>query len=699
MRIDKINVNNFGKFSDYAASFGSGINIIKGANESGKSTLVEAIIAALYTDAKSNKKSIKDRVKWGTNGSKIDVSLSTDAGQFNLNKDFFSGAQLLEDGESETRTETKEGWEKFLESKLGISDEIIFNATACVRQDEIDKISQSSEKLRERLEGIITGGQEEVVAGKVIEDLNKRINEIKKEGSKHPGILQGLDQEYKDLEYEIENLSRELEAAEARRGELAEVASRLEEINAEYSEKSVEFEKLDKAHNARIAKNELEEKHRDLKTRYDELNLSQEKVVAYRKELSGKSEIDSSDISKVEELESKVRYLEGKLIDSENDEKILVSSLRDTGGVGLFLGLNVFNFILIIACAAAGLIYEPIIAAGSGLFVLTQVVFIVLLWRRSAERAALRSQIKFLSKRIQEVKNEVDTSKTTIREILGKYKLGSAAELRQTQAAYVDIQRKINEEAARYESLLGGKNQKVLKQQLEAISADLQSAQQIAGESGDIPVDPARLEVLKQEVSDLSAEKIKFEEKKSLLTKQLELNESGGEQLSALQERLEHNRLMHERYSKRLNVYRVTASLIETARTNILKATAELLENKVSKYLSDITGGKYDKIKFDRSTLDFTVFSPEKQDWVESKDLFSKGVIDQIYLCARLALIDIVAGDSKPFIILDDPFVHFDPDRTQNALKVLKEMSSDFQILLFTSNNNYDSAADNVIQL
>jgi len=63
----------------------------------------------------------------------------------------------------------------------------------------------------------------------------------------------------------------------------------------------------------------------------------------------------------------------------------------------------------------------------------------------------------------------------------------------------------------------------------------------------------------------------------------------------------------------------------------------------------------------------------------------SSGARDQLYLSLRLAALEhfAAAGQSVP-LLLDDLFVHFDDERTQAGLRVLDELSSTVQVLLFT---------------
>lgn len=59
-------------------------------------------------------------------------------------------------------------------------------------------------------------------------------------------------------------------------------------------------------------------------------------------------------------------------------------------------------------------------------------------------------------------------------------------------------------------------------------------------------------------------------------------------------------------------------------------------------------------------------------------------------LCFRLALIDNMFTDEKPFLILDDPFVHLDAEHLTKAKSLLHELARDKQIVYFTCHASRD---------
>lgn len=67
---------------------------------------------------------------------------------------------------------------------------------------------------------------------------------------------------------------------------------------------------------------------------------------------------------------------------------------------------------------------------------------------------------------------------------------------------------------------------------------------------------------------------------------------------------------------------------------------------------------------------------------------FSAGMVDCIALCMRLALVDALFGEEKPFLILDDPFVNLDDKHTKRALEMLDKIAQDHQVIYLVCNTS-----------
>ncbi len=71
----------------------------------------------------------------------------------------------------------------------------------------------------------------------------------------------------------------------------------------------------------------------------------------------------------------------------------------------------------------------------------------------------------------------------------------------------------------------------------------------------------------------------------------------------------------------------------------------------------------------------------DAQGALREAEYFSTGNRDLVGICIRLALVEALFTEEKPFIILDDPFVNLDDGKTMNAKKLLKQIAQEYQII------------------
>ena len=144
---------------------------------------------------------------------------------------------------------------------------------------------------------------------------------------------------------------------------------------------------------------------------------------------------------------------------------------------------------------------------------------------------------------------------------------------------------------------------------------------------------------------------------------------------------------------RKLRIYQQTLDAITAAEAATMQKAARFLERRMGTDIARITGGRYDRVRVDENDLAITVWSPEREAWVDATQL-SKGTADQLYLAARLGLVRQVTQERRPPLIFDDPFVTFDDERALRAMAVLKELAADHQVLYLTCSDRYDAAAD-----
>ena len=98
------------------------------------------------------------------------------------------------------------------------------------------------------------------------------------------------------------------------------------------------------------------------------------------------------------------------------------------------------------------------------------------------------------------------------------------------------------------------------------------------------------------------------------------------------------------------------------------------------KYYTILTGCEPDAYSLDADTK-LTVV---EQNMPRDIGYLSAGKQDLIGVCMRMALVEAMYKDEKPFLIFDDPFVNLDDNNIKGAMKLLDEIAKDYQVIYFT---------------
>lgn len=146
-------------------------------------------------------------------------------------------------------------------------------------------------------------------------------------------------------------------------------------------------------------------------------------------------------------------------------------------------------------------------------------------------------------------------------------------------------------------------------------------------------------------------------------------------------------------------ILQLICELYKEARKITLTKITDSIGEKMAEYARALTRNHYTRVGLDPGTLDLQVHSDEKGGLVDIDSELSTGARDQIYLAARLAMIPYVANGRKPPIFIDDSIVFFDTNRRQKALEIIKNLSVEHQVFIFSCQDYYESVADNIICL
>lgn len=135
------------------------------------------------------------------------------------------------------------------------------------------------------------------------------------------------------------------------------------------------------------------------------------------------------------------------------------------------------------------------------------------------------------------------------------------------------------------------------------------------------------------------------------------------------------------------------ATLIEEAAHQRHARIAPVIARDASRFLRDITLGAHADLSIGEGFA--ITLGPKHAGLPElSTESLSKGALDQVYLSLRLALVRLLStsGEALP-MLMDDPFANYDDQRLKAAMRVLKEIAAENQILVFTCREDVGVAA------
>lgn len=135
------------------------------------------------------------------------------------------------------------------------------------------------------------------------------------------------------------------------------------------------------------------------------------------------------------------------------------------------------------------------------------------------------------------------------------------------------------------------------------------------------------------------------------------------------------------RLEKRLRAIKAAKELLVRARSNMASCYLAPVEEKCKEYAKILNGNEGETIRF----------TAEGKPLVDDRGSFkqvaqySAGTQDLIGLCMRLALAEAVfEKGNPPVLVLDDPLVNLDDERTKQAKRLLRSLSKKYQIVYFT---------------
>jgi DNA repair exonuclease SbcCD ATPase subunit len=145
-------------------------------------------------------------------------------------------------------------------------------------------------------------------------------------------------------------------------------------------------------------------------------------------------------------------------------------------------------------------------------------------------------------------------------------------------------------------------------------------------------------------------------------------------QLAAAKRNCRNNQIRRQH----IQAVRMAMEHLFAAADEIQDTFGDEMNAKASEYIKALTGGAYVSLRFEGKNQ-ITLQSGTR---CVPLDQVSRGTVEQVYLCIRLAAADCLSPNVRMPLLLDDTFAFYDDTRTKNALELLKHTGH--QVLIMT---------------
>lgn len=699
MFIKSIHVKKFKGIDDLRVHFPSDITVVKGPNERGKSTLLEAFTVTLFADPTRSREGFEDFRSWESPDSLflLELLFEHEGETYELTKDFEKKTISLINREKGIRYDSFKEIQEILAALGGYRNPVLFENSAFVREESIEIASKGKKAIDSTLEEMLSGGARQKSVSEVVKKVEHALDELSRGLGPHPvknlGRIAYLKREIERVEGEIEKALHGRERLEEATKKLEMLKSKLEKTTEERDLATGELEEA-----LRLSRY-LEEKEKaaheldELEGRIKTIETIEGNIVELKAERTRLGLSQAYNKEDVEGAIEHVKRLRHELLILEKEVEHLGESLMRTAMLPHPMVFFLLSLLMLL---------------GFGGFVFSRFLFLSwvvlagvaggIMTTRMAKRGIHAGEAK-RRKTLKEKKGAHAALKSELRGEMQRFGVTKIEELEKLSSTLRRFEEDERALIHKRDVALGEKSMGALKERKKGILRTLALEEEklsIHGGIGEKPTSRAihRLENRRDELShaceilrgDIGGAEVLTKELAAAYSVHVALEEMGSQlkrEFTGAEREAETLRILKEYLlrAKRLSFEHVRASLA--------KGLGDMLY--------ELTSARYSKVEIGED-LTFTVFSDEKGEQVKPDEHLSRGTIDQFYLAARFAVLKVLSGSEKeekpvhirPLIILDDPFGSFDSERRSNARVLLEKLSKDFQIVLLTHSDLYD---------
>ncbi len=702
MFIEKLHIDTFGKLSDTDIELDNEVNIIEGANESGKSTLAAFIKFMLYGVPSKERGRL---LSWQTGGAAGSITLNDGEKRYRIERAIVGNREAVQLIDADTNMPIRHALDGTTpgELLLGVDAEM-FASTAFVSQ--LGGVTAGGSKVSEGIENILFSADENVNTQRASSKLDTaRASLLHKNGK--GGRLYEMDKKCAEMEVRLSEALQKHEEILSKEAQLADMQMKFDAAKAKADEISAKVEQYD----AGVLLG-LFERRNLLENRANELRTEIEKAEPDNAEtlMELEEQVSRLDMLLRERDEAFVREAE-QIPEAENplldeyislggraviEDELQLSRTRSKA----YTAVGVVAFIMGLILAAFGALpmllggkaQLGIVIAGTVLAALALTLFILgSRARKKADDILLKYDFEALdeAKRKRDAMKEAGVLNTLAADAASQRYDAECEAIRQKYGCEADeLSRRVAETREKLR-IVGelktehDKNVTLLMQMNDQLKpyneTELREKFDGAVDTSDIAAEALPEMRREKEFAAKMAESL--ERHCNNLEKELAGLYPTFEDPTALADNLTSMKTEREALRKKHAAYKLAAEKLTEASESLRQSVAPRLASEAASLMAHITGGKYREIGVG-ADLEMSALT---ESGLKPLDVLSAGTQDAAYLSLRMSLITLLYRRTLPPMIYDEALGRQDDKRLESLLRLIRMQEG--QSIIFTSND------------
>ncbi len=673
MKIENIKINAYGNLENKEINLKDKINIIHGANESGKSTLLNFIVSSFYGISKNKDgKELSDYDKykpWNNEefSGRIKYKLNNNE-EYEVFRDFKKKNpkiynEKLEDISNQFEVDKKDG-NKFFAEQTGI-DKQMYTSTVVSMQEEVRLDDKNQNILIQKIANLAGTGDDNISFKKVIAKLQEKIRD---EIGTNKTTLKPIN----IIEKEVEEINKKIEEIKPQQNKKYNIDNEKEEIS-----KELEETQLEKTILLEIKEN-IDKETELFKEKEIKQNNKKENILKIEELEKGEKTLQQNN----NEISEEINNIKEKIKSCQERKEELNANTEDTNKKrhksNNFIYIIVTVIMLAMSVIMAVMVKNYILTSIFGILTIAGTVIFVTKTSKEREKNN-KKNINLNKQKEEEVRNIDEKIDRLTKEIDAKE----------------NIEKELSNKIAmiKGQTILLEKNNEQTNSKINEISEDIKKLEEERDnqilEKFSNKINNSKIRKL-LESKNLKEDLVNIEEKINnckIKIKGLEIEENTIlpqlDNLVNLEERLEADKEEYKNLKRKEEVITKAIENLEEAYEEMKTTITPKFTTNLSSSIKTISNNKYNKVTInDENGM---VVENSRGEYIEAGKL-STGTIDQLYLSLRLSMIDELSKESLP-IILDETFAYFDNNRLENVIKYLNDELNNHQAIIFTCSN------------